>query len=411
MNTETPNTAIAERKADAATMGALAIVGGTARVPGFQSMRDILEFAKVMAGGGVALPAHCRGNPGICAAIILQAQRLEMEPYTVARQSYVVNDQLAYMSQLITSIINTRAPIKGRLRTRFTGEGNSRRCVASAIFVGDETPTEVTSPPFASIQPKNSPLWKTDPDQQLAYYTKRLWARRECPEVLLGVYDGDEFDERGPERARDVTPARPTRAEFADAGAENPGGGEALEDLWEFVDAEGNITEQGVQSWADAFRLSLESKTLTPEMKDGVWESNSPMLAKLRAYSSLGETMAQDIHDAQVERLREQDEAAAAARAAQEKQNASPSADGKAGGDKASPATAGGLSPADSDALVDYARRIARNSGSATLEAWWGKQSKVRGDALEPHREALFKIAGEADAAHQQRQDQAGGAK
>ena len=55
---------------------------------------------------------------------------------------------------------------------------------------GEEVPLE--SPEIGKIQPKNSPLWKTDPDQQLGYYTIRAWARRHRPDVLLGVYDREE---------------------------------------------------------------------------------------------------------------------------------------------------------------------------------------------------------------------------
>lgn len=206
-----------ERRIDQGVMGALAIGGSGARTPTFQSMRDVMEFAKVMAVSGIAIRKHLRGNPGACLAITMQAQRWEMDAFTVGNKSYEVNDQLAYESQLITAVVNTRAPIKGRLKTRFVGEGQKRKCVAWATFEGEDEPTEVTSPELGSIKPKNSPLWTTDPDQQLAYYTKRLWARRECPEVLLGVYDIDEVDTtpRGPETARDVTPARPTLAQFA----------------------------------------------------------------------------------------------------------------------------------------------------------------------------------------------------
>lgn len=68
------------------------------------------------------------------------------------------------------------------------------------------------SPPLGQITVKNSPLWKTDPDQQLAYYTGRSWARRYAPEMLLGIYDVDELEgvAIGPTRARDVTPGAET---------------------------------------------------------------------------------------------------------------------------------------------------------------------------------------------------------
>jgi hypothetical protein len=174
-------------------------------VPVFASMDQLLSFAKIMAVSGIAVRKHLRDNPGVCAAICMQAQRWEMDPFAVANKSYAISDQIAFESQLIAAVINTRAPITGRLKTRFEGEGQNRKCIASATFIGEDYPTEVESPPISQITPKNSPLWKSDPDQQLAYYTKRLWARREAPEVLLGVYDIDELSHVAP---KDITPGR-----------------------------------------------------------------------------------------------------------------------------------------------------------------------------------------------------------
>ena len=41
---------------------------------------------------------------------------------------------------------------------------------------------------------KNSPLWKTNPKQQLGYLQVKNWARLYCPGAILGVYTPDEFE-------------------------------------------------------------------------------------------------------------------------------------------------------------------------------------------------------------------------
>lgn len=206
------------------------IVNNGALVPAFESMGQVLAFAQVMAKSKIAVRKQFRDNPGACAAVCMQAMRWGLDPYAVANKSYEVNDQLGYESQLIAAVINMRAPIVGRLKVRFDGTGDARTCTAYATFIGDTEPTEVTSPPFGRITPKNSPLWKTDPDQQLSYYTKRLWARRECPEVMLGVYDVEELQTspRGPDHARDITPQRPTLADYT-AASVNPTTGEVVD--------------------------------------------------------------------------------------------------------------------------------------------------------------------------------------
>jgi hypothetical protein len=77
------------------------------------------------------------------------------------------------------------------------------------VIDGDEL--EYTTPAIGSITTKNSPLWKSDPQQQLGYFAARSWARRHTPEVILGVYDREEAEQfQGPDNARDITPAQPS---------------------------------------------------------------------------------------------------------------------------------------------------------------------------------------------------------
>jgi hypothetical protein len=193
---------------------------GNTITPAFETMGQVMDFAKAMAASNIGVRKHLRDNAGACMAITLQAQRWSMDPFMVANKSYLVNDQIAYESQLIAAVVNTRAPIKGRLKVRYEGAGDKRKCFVRARFVDEDEDTEVESPEFGRITPKNSPLWKSDPDQQLAYYTQRLFARRHCPEVLLGVYAEDELAQPapakppGPDHAKDVTPPRPQRSDY-----------------------------------------------------------------------------------------------------------------------------------------------------------------------------------------------------
>ncbi|WP_164901721.1 recombinase RecT [Neorhizobium lilium] len=171
-----------------------------------QTLSDIVEFAKFMCQSNAGIPAYLRGNAPDCAAITMQALKWNFDPFSVAQKSYKVKDVLAYEAQLIAAVVNTRSGIKGRLKYSFEGEGAALTCTVTGILEGEEY--AYTSPPVGSITTKNSPLWKTDPQQQLGYYSARSWARRYTPEVLLGVYDRDEAEDfRGPDKAKDVTPA------------------------------------------------------------------------------------------------------------------------------------------------------------------------------------------------------------
>jgi hypothetical protein len=178
--------------------------GGFAVTP--QTLSDVVEFAHFMCKSNAGIPSYLRNNAPDCGAIIMQALKWGFDPFSVAQKSYKVKDVLAYEAQLIAAVINARSGIKGRLKYHFEGTGDELVCTVSGTLDGEEC--VYTSPRVGNITTKNSPLWKTDPQQQLGYYSARNWARRHCPEVILGVYDRDEAEEfRGPDRAKNITPA------------------------------------------------------------------------------------------------------------------------------------------------------------------------------------------------------------
>lgn len=172
----------------------------------FQNAGEVMEYAKMMAVSGSAVPKHLRGQPGACLGIIDDAIRFRTSPYALARKSYFVNDNLAYEAQVIAGVINAFAPLKQRPDIKWEGEGPDRVCIVVAEFK-DGAVREVKSPKLKDIHPKNSPLWKSDPDQQQSYYTLRSFARRWCPEIILGIYDVEEM--RFAEM-RDVSPEQPS---------------------------------------------------------------------------------------------------------------------------------------------------------------------------------------------------------
>lgn len=182
---------------DTAISGAL---GGVA----FRNMGEVMEFSKLMAVSGQAVPKHLREEPGACLAVSVQALNWRMDPFAVANKSYAVNDRIAYEAQLIQAVIEQRAPIRGRIKGRFEGEGAQRRCILTVVSDEDGETIEYASPEIGKIKTKNSPLWAADPDQQLWYYSARAMCRRHFPDVLLGVYEKEEMQYG--EEIRDVTP-------------------------------------------------------------------------------------------------------------------------------------------------------------------------------------------------------------
>ena len=211
-----------EKRVDRAIAGAVVVsteIGGVK----FASMVEVMEFAKLMAVSGAAVPAHLRANPGACLGIVVQALEWRMSPFAVANKSYIANDRIAYESQLIHAIVEARAPLRGRLRYKIVGEGDERRCEVFGTFRGETEPHVYISEPLGKLraargkndrgQVKGSPLWEAQPEVQLFYSASRTWARMFCPDVILGIYAVDELPEDEPV---DVTPKLSKADEYAE---------------------------------------------------------------------------------------------------------------------------------------------------------------------------------------------------
>lgn len=173
-----------------------------------KSGQELMDMANMMSTAGFMVKDIYRSNPGACLGLIAICAPYGLNPLQVSWKTYKASKSedapIAFEAQVIVAMVNASGAVKGGLRYRYEGEGDERVCIASGFLAADAEPVEVRSPPIGKITPKNSPLWKSDQDQQLAYYTGRSWARRYKPEMLLGVYDVDEL--ASVPSMRDVTP-------------------------------------------------------------------------------------------------------------------------------------------------------------------------------------------------------------
>lgn len=212
----------------------------------FANFAEVMEFAKVMALSDLAIPYHLRNNPGACLAVTMKALRGGFDPFDLAEHSYsmvttkkvkrgrevpggrpIIEDvyipveTIAYDSYAVSSVINAHAPIEGRMTFTFEGEGDAMTCTVAAKLretgkevslksptLGDRKKAIGTTVDNGKEKIKGSPLWLDKPQQQLGYDTRRDFARLYFPEVMMGWYDHDEFEEARSEMATDITPGR-----------------------------------------------------------------------------------------------------------------------------------------------------------------------------------------------------------
>lgn len=182
-------------------------------------LQSLISFAEMMAKSTISVPDHLRGKPSDCLAIAMQAAQWGMNPFQVAQKTHIVSGKLGYEAQLVNAVVQASGQIKGGFKYEFSGDGNGLKCRVGAVLRGDSEITWGEWLCIGDVTTKNSPLWKTNPKQQMAYLQTKNWSRLYCPGAILGIYSDDELidaDVPLPQGARQmgtVEEVRPTTVE------------------------------------------------------------------------------------------------------------------------------------------------------------------------------------------------------
>jgi len=149
-----------------------------------------------------------------CFRVVEQAQRWGLSPFAVMDSASVVHGKLMWEGKLVHAALT--ASLGVRLRYDYEGAGDARKVTVSGTIDGDTLTVEGTVKDWKTTG-KGSP-WDNlaNRDQMLAYRGARQWARRHAPEVILGVYSPDEFDQS---EIRNVTPMTKARPKVSAAAA------------------------------------------------------------------------------------------------------------------------------------------------------------------------------------------------
>lgn len=162
-------------------------------------IEKLQEVGSLIQSAGAFVNADLRKDAGACVAVAYMAALHGTDPIMTGSKAFLVNGRLAFEAQYISALV--RQHIDEPFDIDFQGAGSQRFCIVNGKVNGKKLSYQ--SPILAHITTKNSPLWKTDPDQQLSYMSVRAWARRHMPGVLLGIYAVEEMQQVP---VRDVTP-------------------------------------------------------------------------------------------------------------------------------------------------------------------------------------------------------------
>lgn len=253
------NTAVAEvieqqpqqtMEADLSRTSALALIVSD------EAMKHVMTLAKSMASSKVTVPKHLQGNEGDCAAIIIQSAQWGLNPYAVAQKTHLVNGVLGYEAQLVNAVVQATRSIDGTFSYEYQGDGASLQCRVGAVLQGHKEITWGEWLKKSDVTVQNSPLWKTNPKQQLGYLQVKNWARLYCPGAILGVYTPDEIEQM-PER--ELNPRYTTGTDAASAAipvidAEDENRKQLIEELEK-------VASEGVMAYAEAWmKLTKEQR-------------------------------------------------------------------------------------------------------------------------------------------------------
>ncbi|EIY5235157.1 MULTISPECIES: recombinase RecT [Klebsiella pneumoniae complex] len=159
-------------------------------------MDRMMKIADVMSQGISTVPKHLQGKPSDCLAIVMQAARWGMDPYVVGQKTHVINGTLGYEAQLVSAVLTATGAIRGRFHYEYRGEKDLMECRVGAVISGEKDITWNEWLCVSEVTIKNSPLWKSNPRQQIGYLQVKYWARAYTPWAILGVYTPDELEER-----------------------------------------------------------------------------------------------------------------------------------------------------------------------------------------------------------------------
>lgn len=155
-------------------------------------IRGAMDLATMMARAKL-VPKHLQGEVGDCLLVIEQASRWRMSPFAVAQCTSVIQGRLMFEGKLVAAAVLSSGLLSSRLDYDFDGDGASLAITVSATMVGEDKPRTIRCT-LAEAKTTNG-MWVKQPSQQLVYFGTRAWARRHAPEVMLGVYSPEEFDQ------------------------------------------------------------------------------------------------------------------------------------------------------------------------------------------------------------------------
>ena len=153
------------------------------------------KFADVLSRSKI-IPDTFQGNPASVLIALDMSNRMRRNPLEVMQAMYIVHGKPSFSSSFLISLINSCGYYEP-LRFRFSGEGESRSCVAWTVDkrTGEKVEGPVISIDMAKAEGwygKQGSKWKTMPEVMLRYRAASFFSRTYCPDLTGGFHSQEE---------------------------------------------------------------------------------------------------------------------------------------------------------------------------------------------------------------------------
>lgn len=165
---------------------------------------QVQRVAKMYAASSW-IPPHYKGNIADCIVAVSMACTLDVNPVMFLQRTFPVHGRIGFEGQLAIALVNTSGLFKHSLRFKAEGAGDKMKVTAwTTTTDGERVEAHIDMKTLKEWQKVGHFMLKgDDPEQKLCYMAGLLFARKNCPERLLGMKSAEEI-------AIDVTPNRAT---------------------------------------------------------------------------------------------------------------------------------------------------------------------------------------------------------
>ena len=180
----------------------LSVLGAFANSEQFQMAKQAAE----MLASSSMVPVTYQNNPGSCFIALNTALRLRMDPLMIMQNLYVVQNRPSWSGQFAIALVNI-CPKFSATWFEYRNEEDFQKGVrmCAQLKTGQNVYGTWITPEMVKAEGWGK-KWQTMPEQMYKYRAAAFFARKNCPEALLGLSVEGEAEDIAGKSQPDIKP-------------------------------------------------------------------------------------------------------------------------------------------------------------------------------------------------------------